>query len=445
MIDGEYTYEDFLQKLTMHDVLSDAGYSLNRRDGLRYPSYIRHDSNGVRVRGDKFIITPGGQCCFQPPVQKVFNIISFIKEHPNLFADYTPGMSGDYLVNLVCNRLLNNPVSIRQSDYYSHMKQPKPFNIEDYEIHKFNPLERSTQTKFYPYFASRGIDLYTQYAFRRFFMLAAKTRSDGKVYANLAFPLFKPTDKDQKVVGFEERGRARNDGVASYKGKAEGSNSSEGLWIANLSGKTLDKADKVLWFESAYDAMAYYQLCRLEGKSKKAVYVSTGGNPTQKQLMGMLEATPAAKHHLCFDNDQAGRKFAINYAYTPPPEWRDYVNSMTDPQNRLSGEADYLPESISPLYCKAENAEIEYYSSRSSGMLCKEDLEDLKNEAQQALNEYNKKINEALPIRENFLFETAPNGMKDWNDALIAKIKNGEEKEVTEKETEELRTTAFRR
>ena len=222
MIDGEYTYEDFLQKLSMHDVLTDAGYSFNRRDGLRYPSYIRHDSNGVSVRGDKFLITAGGQCCFQPPVQKVYNIISFIKEHPNLFADYTPGMSGDLLVNLVCNRLLNNPVSVRQADYYSHMKQPKQFNLEDYDIHKFNPLERSTQTKFYPYFASRGIDLYTQYAFRRFFMLASKSRSDGNVYANLAFPLSKPTDKEQKIIGFEERGRARKDGEPSYKGKAEG-------------------------------------------------------------------------------------------------------------------------------------------------------------------------------------------------------------------------------
>ena len=445
MIDGEYTYEDFLQKLSMHDVLTDAGYSFNRRDGLRYPSYIRHDSNGVRVRGDKFLITAGGQCCFQPPVQKVYNIISFIKEHPNLFADYTPGMSGDLLVNLVCNRLLNNPVSVRQTDYYSHMKQAKQFNLEDYDIHKFNPLERSTQTKFYPYFASRGIDLYTQYAFRRFFMLASKSRSDGNVYANLAFPLSKPTDKEQKIIGFEERGRARKDGEPSYKGKAEGSNSSEGLWIANLSGKSLDKADKVLWFESAYDAMAYYQLRRMEGKSKKAVYVSTGGNPTQKQLTGMLEAAPIAKHHLCFDNDQAGRKFATNYAYTPTPEWRDYVNSMRNPKNPSSGEADFLPKSILPLYIKAENAEIEFYSSRASGLVCKEELEELKNEALTGWKEYGDKMKEVLPIRDNIVFETAPNGHKDWNEALLEKIKNEEEKKNEETLTEERKPSVFRR
>lgn len=52
------------------------------------------------------------------------------------------------------------------------------------------------------------------------------------------------------------------DGSGSYKGKAEGSNSSEGLWIANFSGEPLQKAGGVAWFESAYDAMAFYQIHR---------------------------------------------------------------------------------------------------------------------------------------------------------------------------------------
>ena len=62
------------------------------------------------------------------------------------------------------------------------------------------------------------------------------------------------------IVGFEERGRARLDGSSGYKGKARGSNSSEGLWIASPNNTELKSAEKVLWFESAYDAMAYYQL-----------------------------------------------------------------------------------------------------------------------------------------------------------------------------------------
>ena len=96
--------------------------------------------------------------------------------------------------------------------------------------------------------------------------------------------------------------------VTSYKGKAEGSNSSEGLWIANLTGEPLDKASEIVWFESAYDAMAEYQI-----NPVKMVYVSTGGTPTEGQMRGLLSVTPNARHYLGFDKDDAGRQFVANF------------------------------------------------------------------------------------------------------------------------------------
>ena len=61
MANGELTYDDFLQRLDIQDILMDAGYHLNKRDGSRYPSYTRTDDNGTRIRGDKFIVTPNGK------------------------------------------------------------------------------------------------------------------------------------------------------------------------------------------------------------------------------------------------------------------------------------------------------------------------------------------------------------------------------------------------
>lgn len=57
---SELTYEDFKQRINIQEVLQDAGYRLNRKDGIRYPSYVRLDSNGRRIRGDKFIVTRTG-------------------------------------------------------------------------------------------------------------------------------------------------------------------------------------------------------------------------------------------------------------------------------------------------------------------------------------------------------------------------------------------------
>ena len=316
MRNGDLTYDDFLQRLNIQDVLIDAGYHLNRRDGLRYPAYVRLDNEGRRIRGDKFIVTQQGKCCFHAQQQKVYNIISFIKEHPHFFAEYHAGMSPDKLVNLVCNRLLHIPVTERETRIVQPKRDVKPFQMTDYDIHRFNPQDRETQKKFYPFFKHRGIDLYTQYAFHRDFFLATRHRADGLQFTNLAFPLSLPGNSEQ-IVGLEERGRPRMDGSGSYKGKAEGSNSSEGLWIANLR-EPLDKVGGIAWFESAYDAMAFYQVNREMIRSnpdlsRKSIYVSTGGTPTDGQIRGMLTETPAASHFLCFDNDAAGRSFVERF------------------------------------------------------------------------------------------------------------------------------------
>ena len=125
---------------------------------------------------------------------------------------------------------------------------------------------------------------------------------------------------------------------------AAGSNATEGMWIANLSGESLDQAKDVYWFESAFDAMAFYQIrkeqlvdtiggyedMQNEGTYRgdeeirefkqeltdleNAVFVSTGGNPSIHQFKGMFAETNQAKQHIGFDRDLAGRTFAINFA-----------------------------------------------------------------------------------------------------------------------------------
>ena len=377
MRNGDLTYDDFLQRLNIQDVLIDAGYHLNRRDGLRYPAYVRLDNEGRRIRGDKFIVTQQGKCCFHAQQQKVYNIISFIKEHPHFFAEYHAGMSPDRLVNLVCNRLLHIPITERETRIVQPKRDVKPFQMTDYDIHRFNPQDRETQKKFYPFFKHRGIDLYTQYAFHRDFFLATRHRADGLQFTNLAFPLSLPGSSEQ-IVGLEERGRPRMDGSGSYKGKAEGSNSSEGLWIANMR-EPLDKVGGIAWFESAYDAMAFYQVNREMIRSnpdlsRKSVYVSTGGTPTDGQIRGMLTETPAASHFLCFDNDAAGRGFVerfktIAQEMNIPPDrikvfpmlpcykdWNDVLLERTNPEYLKEIEGLIEPVGVPHSEEKEENS-----------------------------------------------------------------------------------------
>lgn len=459
---NELTYDDFLQRLNIQDVLIDAGYRLNRRDGLRYPSYVRTDTDGRRVRGDKFIVTANGQCCFQPPQQKLYNIISFIKEHPQFFAEYRTGMSSDRLVNLVCNRLLNRPIPDRETRIIQPRRDVRPFNLSEYDIHRFNPQDRETQKKFYLFFKHRGIDLYTQYAFHRDFCLATRHRPDGQSYTNLAFPLRIPKEPD-RIVGFEERGRARMDGSGSYKGKAEGSNSSQGLWIASPAGTSLAHAARIYWFESGYDAMSYYQLHQKEDAGlRKSVFVSTGGTPTVEQMRGVLACTPTAVQHICFDTDMAGKEFTGNLkneihrtvkaAIEATPERKAYLDSIPSGKDIDAGDTDLLPDALQSDYGKYESAWEEAMSMRSSGLCHPDDIQEQTDLMNMQYRKFRSGLRDFLGLDERkdirIIREEPKPPSKDWNDELLAGIRQQEstrENRTGEEETEHGRKTGFHR
>ena len=73
---------------------------------LVYP----HGQRGKAYQGDKFVITQHGKCCCQPPQQKEYNVVSFIKEHPTLFAEYYEKWTASYA-------LLNMPDGRRTPKY----------------------------------------------------------------------------------------------------------------------------------------------------------------------------------------------------------------------------------------------------------------------------------------------------------------------------------------
>ena len=457
---AELTYDDFKNKLSIQDVLIDAGYTLNRRDGLRYPSYVRLDSEGRRIRGDKFIVTANGLCCFQPPTRKNYNVISFIKEHPEMFSDYTAGMDKDRLVNIVCNRLLNNPIEEREKKIINPQRDLPPFKIDDYKLHRFDGNDRETQKPFYPYFQPRGINLSTQYAFHHHFVLAERTVGD-QTYKNLSFPMTIPGSLDGKIVGLEERGRRKQDGT-SYKGMARGSNASEGLWIASPMGTKLQDAKRVFIFESAYDAMAFYQMLagkdsNLTTQEKKelvgGVYASTGGNPSAKQFEGLLKTAKEGTFHMGFDMDDAGMKFAdmfrdlaekanvpsnrvireeTNDGYKDfneellamierknhplakgnvPEEYKAYVDSFRKGMDDIpstkdvlhpnSEQIDLLPKSVQKLYARYEALYEDAYEMRSSRLVAPCDKEEAINQASEAWKTFKESLCKALDIKED--------------------------------------------
>lgn len=444
------TYDDFRERIDIQDVLRDAGYHLNRRDGLRWPSYVRVDSDGRRVHGDKFIVTANGKGCFHPPEMKVYSVVSFIFNHPDLFQEYRPGMNPHHLVNLVCNRLLNQPIDPSMRNIIEPRRQSRPFSVKDYQFTYFQKLNAENMRQFAPFFNSRMIKPYVQKAFAPYFMLAAKQVDNEKNISrtNLTFPLTIPGSKD--IVGLEERGRPRLDGSSGYKGKALGSNASEGLWIASPKDTELKDARHVLWFESAYDAMAYYQLhARGNDDMKEAVYLSTGGNPTVMQFRGVIKEAPQACHHLCFDNDMAGRQFAENFLTElrhvrerlpkVGEDMKDYMASLRNPDDLLSGDEYRLPKDLQDAYGQYENEADELYSMKTSGLCPDFEIEEQTRKAMRLHEDYYKKLMDKLSIgrEQGHLRDLGTYDIPDW---AIPAMENGDYDGLTEEETDALNT-----
>ena len=442
------TYDDFKARIDIQDVLKDAGYQFYRHDGLRYPSYVRLDNDGHRVKGDKFIVTANGKCCFQPPQQKVYNVISFITEHPEFFSEYQPGMNPHHLVNLVCNRLLNHPIEYDMRNIIKPQRDIKPFIIKNYSVTSYQKHNMENIKKFYPFFKSRMIDIPTQKAFAQNFVLASHKTADNRsrYYRNLSFPLHIPGK--ETVVGFEERGKPRLDGSSGYKGKALGSNSSEGLWIASPNGTALKDAKHVLWFESAYDAMAYYQLhAPHDPHLGDAVFLSTGGNPTVMQFRGVIREAQDACHHLCFDNDVAGKQFVVNFhselrhlkAELPkvPDDMKEYMSTLTNKDDIFSGDKDYLPHGVYTAFAKYYDACDELHDMSHSRLCCKEDVEEQAVKVAHLRDEYHKAMASKLSLGSELphLKDLGTYHIPEW--ALCA-MENGDYEGLNDEEAEVL-------
>ena len=302
--------------------------------------------------------------------------------------------------------------------------------------------------KFYPFFKNRMIDIPTQKAFAQNFVLASHKTADNRsrYYRNLSFPLHIPGK--ETVVGFEERGKPRLDGSSGYKGKALGSNSSEGLWIASPNGTALKDAKHVLWFESAYDAMAYYQLhAPHDPHLGDAVFLSTGGNPTVMQFRGVIREAQDACHHLCFDNDVAGKQFVVNFhselrhlkAELPkvPDDMKEYMSTLTNTNDIYSGDKDFLPHDVYNAFAKYYDACDELHDMSHSRLCCKEDVEEQSVKVARLRDEYHKAMASKLSLGSELqhLKDLGTYHIPEW--ALCA-MGNGDYEGLNDEETEVL-------
>ena len=292
-------YKAFKEKVGVDDVASYLGYKLDRKAGVgKFVEYNIRDGRGRKI--DSIVIShpneKSSQTYFHRNGASGGDAISLIREHINEFC--VTGSSEQEMLQAVMSKLTSDDSFIAKSEDRYKELQSQTFDIKRFQMESAAEHFDAVMS----FFRGRGIDEETVRTFLPFIMRVTDTEAQYK-YKDLAFPYTRPGN--EKIEGFELRG------YNNFRQKAAGTNSSSAAWIADFTKEQPDNAKNVYFFESGYDAMAFYQVNKSRLNLETTVFVSTGGTFSSQQVRGITDYYPQARYWDCFDNDVPGILYGI--------------------------------------------------------------------------------------------------------------------------------------
>ena len=292
-------YTTFKAKVGIDEIASYLGYKLDRRAGVgRYIEMCLRD--GVGRKTDSIIIShpndKSSQTYFHRNGSSGGDVISLIKENLNAFG--VVGETEYDMIDAVIDKFTGTDYTFKREYDLAKSASSKVFDASRYVIEPAAEHLDSVMS----YFRQRSIDEETVRVFLPWLVRITDTKAEFK-YRNLAFPYSQPGS--DTIEGCELRG------YGGFKMKAEGTNSSTAAWIADFSDGHADSVRNVYFFESGYDAMAFYQVNKSRIDLPISVFVSTGGSFSNMQIRKVTDYYAHARYWDCFDNDKAGILYGI--------------------------------------------------------------------------------------------------------------------------------------
>ena len=297
MTNYKVNFKELKSRVGIDDIAYALGYRLDRKAGVgRYIELVLGED---RDRRDTIIVShpnnKAAQTFFRRDGSKG-DVVTLIRE--NLSSFTVSGKDEWQKIAKVMARFANMPEPEYREDreYVKSAMHTAVFDSSRYEV---KPVDTEKTPGL---FALRGISAETVRALSPFVCLI-RDRRNGKFDGyNIGFPY---TDaRGDEVRGYEIRGHS------GYKSKAAGTDSSSSAWVADLTGGNHEAVRSVFFCESAFDAMAFYQVNRARLNAEVAL-VSLGGTFSDRQITGVMERFPHARAFDCFDNDLAGRIYGL--------------------------------------------------------------------------------------------------------------------------------------
>ena len=367
MSDYQVNFRELKSRVGVDDVAYALGYRLDRKAGVgKYIELVlgdnlnRRDTIIVSNRRDK-----AAQTFFRRDGSKG-DVVTLIRENLNSFN--VSGKDDWQKVAKVMARFANMPEPEYKEDR-EYVKSSTVSHIFDESRYEVKPVDPKRIPRI---FSQRGISDESVRRLAPFMSLIRDTRNENFDGFNIGFPYTESAESG--IKGYEIRG------LGGYKSKAAGTNSSSAAWVADLSGGKSYLVKSVFFFESAFDAIAFYQVNKAQLNSNIAL-VSIGGTFSDRQITGTMDRFPNARAFDCFDNDVAGRVYGL----------------------RMMALVENFPIKISKtdsgLKVEAKGKSFEVDPERS----------------------ITSQVGDNISIRYKMGQWTPPKSFKDWNDCLMNK------------------------
>lgn len=289
-------FSELKAKVGIDDVAYSLGYTLDKKAGVgRYFELVLGDP---RNPSDRIVIHNNSdksrQFFFRRDGSKG-DVVSFIRENLNAFnAD---GKNEWTRIANVLAKMANHSVQV---DYR------KETSVAQQMTRNFDPARyqvANIDNAAFPWILKkRGISPETVAAMGDKVLLLRDSHNKKFDGYNIGFPYTRP-DNDA-LCGYEIRGSN------GYKSKAAGTDSANSAWIVDFPKDCPQLSRNVFFFESSYDAMAFYQLNRTRLASVPFSLVSVGGAFNPALVNQIMKRYPVAKAWDCFDNDLAGQVYS---------------------------------------------------------------------------------------------------------------------------------------
>ena len=281
-----HSFEYYKDHVPIVQVAESLGYEFNRKAGRNPLEYKHPDHNTIVISNPK-----GRQRYFtRHETENKGSVIDFVMHRLSMFNEcYSSETEG---INKVLASFAG--VTFTSPSKRQWLSEKKAFNLNDFRL-------STPESKDLLYLSNhRGINKATLETFIPHIQLV---KAKHKPTTDVGFPYKVPGRNE--IVGFE---------LVNYlfKGHARGSNKSEGLWMADLSGTGFPP--NVFIAESAIDAMSFYQLYKQKHQLDQAAFVSTGGYVTDRQLRNVIQNYSSSQIHTLFDNDISGHLYDIRAA-----------------------------------------------------------------------------------------------------------------------------------